>query len=94
MHDARSQATRNEGKVRVRVAWLDRALCGIEIAALFEAVVRVARTFREERAEGIDVPGDALRAQTRRETAIEEARSRMERPIEAMRIRPKRLVFS
>src|SRR4030095_1001725 len=94
VRDARTQAPGDERQVRVRVAWLDGALCGIEITAAFEAVVRVAGAFREERAERVDVPGDALRAETRRQTAIEEARGRVERPIEAMVVGAERLVFS
>ena len=69
------------------------ALGGVEIASPFEAVMRVAGALGEERAERVDVSGDPLGAQARRKTAIEEAGSRMKRPIEAMRVRPERLMF-
>ena len=87
VHDARAQATRDERQVRVGVARLDGALGGVEIAAAFEADRARSRRLRG-RARGTHRrTGDALSAQTRRKTAIEEAGGRVKRPIEAMRVR-------
>jgi hypothetical protein len=62
MHDARPQSTGDEGKMGVGIARFDGTLRRVEIAAAFQAVVCVTGTLRKERAEGIDVAGDAMGA--------------------------------
>ena len=56
-------------------------------------VVLVTRPFRKKSAERLDVRRDVLGAQTGGNAAIEEAGRRVRRPVKAMRIGGKRLVF-
>ena len=54
----------------------------------------VAGPLREQRPEGLDVARNMFSAEPRSQTAVQEARGRMGRPVQAMRICGKRLVFS
>ena len=62
------------------------------VAAL-ESVVLVAGALGKQRAEGVDVGRNVLRAQARGQAAIEESGGGVKRPVEAVRIRVERLVF-
>ncbi len=72
---------------------LDRALVRVEVGAPIQLVVLVARPFRKKSAERLDVRRDVLGAQTGRNAAIEESSRRVRRPVKAVGIGGKRLVF-
>ena len=93
MRDARAQPAGDEREMRVGVARLDRALHRVEIVAAIEPVVLVAGALGKERPEGVDVGGDVLRAQPRRDAAIEETGRRVGRPVQAVGITGERFVF-
>ena len=87
------QAAGDERQVRVGVARLHGALLRVEVVAALEPVVLVAGAFREQRPERLDVARNVLGAEPRRQAAVEEARGRVGRPVQAVRIGGKRLVF-
>ena len=66
---------------------------GVEVVAALEPVVLVAGALREQRPEGLDVARNMFGAEPRGQAAVEEARGRVRRPVQAMRIGGKRLVF-
>jgi hypothetical protein len=79
--------------VRIGVARLDGTLFGIEVDPPLQAIMLVSGAFGKEGAEGVDVGRDVLRFQARGQGAIEEARSRVRRPVQTARVAVQRLVF-
>ena len=86
--DARAEARRHEGEVRVGVARLDGALLRRQIVAPIELIVFVAGALGKHGPEHLDVRGDGilLARQTRREALLEITRRRVKRVIEVSRI--------
>jgi hypothetical protein len=79
--------------MRVGVARLDGALRRVQILPPFEAVVLVAGAFRKERPEGLEVRGDPLFAQPRRQPGLEKAGRRVARPVQRAGIAGERRVL-
>ncbi len=93
VHHAGAQATGHEGQMRVGVAWLYGALRRIEVAATFEPIVLVAGAFRKERSDSVNVGRNVLLFESRRQTAVEKSRRRVERPVQAVPVIGQSVVF-